>query len=184
MPELQALYAARVQACGCADKSSAPAAPDKGGEGGCRPWLKVERDEKRYEACMRIAEKIGPVDSSKKAHALLADALGAEDQEVFGAMYLDTHLQIRGFAETGRGEIDAVMAPIAPTLRLAVVEGAQAVIIFHTHPTMLTQPSDGDRAVTAAFDEACRTLNLLLVDHLIIGGRNRYYSFLDAGELK
>lgn len=149
----------------------------------CRPWLRVERDEKRYAACMKIAEQIGPVDSSRKAFGLLGQALGREDQEVFGAMYLDTHLQIRGLAETARGEMDAVMAPVGPTLRLAIAEGATAVLIFHTHPTLYTQPSDADVEVTRSFLEACRTLHLLLLDHIIIGGRSRYYSFSDAGFL-
>ena len=150
----------------------------------CRPWLKVERDQPRYEACMKIAEQIGPVDSSRKAFRLLGEALGREDQEVFGAMYLDTHLQIRGLAETGRGEMDAVMAPISPTLRLAVAEGSQALIIFHVHPTLYVKPSQADVEVTRAFAQACRTLHMLLVDHIIIGGQNRYFSFADAGYLE
>jgi DNA repair protein RadC len=173
--KLEGLYAARAQVAGM--KPSVE-------RGKCAPWLKVERDEAKFGACMKIAEAIGTIDSSKKAHTILADALGNEDQEVFGALYLDTHLQIRGLAETGRGEMDRVMAPIAPTLRIAIADGAQGIIIWHTHPTMLVTPSEGDKLVTADFAAACRTVSLLLVDHIIIGGKGRYYSFLDAGELQ
>jgi DNA repair protein RadC len=169
----QALYEGRTEL------APPPAAPATS----CKPWLRVERDDAKYQACMKIAESIGPVDSSRKAFALLREALGTEDQEVFGAMYLDTHLLIRGLAETGRGEMDAVMAPIGPTLRLAVAEGAQAVLIWHVHPTLQTQPSEADIDVTRSFAEACKTLQLLLVDHIIIGGKSRYYSFSDAGHL-
>lgn len=172
----EGLYEARRQRA-CGDKPDAPPAA-------CKPWIKVERDEVRYEACMKIAESIGPVDSARKAFALLGPALGREDQEVFGAMFLDTHLQIRGLAETGRGEMDAVMAPIAPTLRIAILEGAQGVLIFHTHPTLYVEPSEADIATTAAFHEACRTVNLFLVDHIIIGGEGRYFSFDEAGFFK
>jgi len=175
----QALYEGRrAAALGPASEDDAPPPA-----GSCKPWIKVERDQGRYEACMRVAEKIGPVTTSSKAFALLGEALGGEDQEVFGAMYLDTHLQIRGLAETGRGEIDAVQAPIMPTLRIAILEGAQGVLIFHTHPTLTVEPSDADKAVTEQFAEACATLRLLLVDHIIIGGRRRYFSFADAGYL-
>lgn len=179
MPRFEALYESRRQRA-CGDKPEPPAATPPTA---CKPWIKVERDQARYEACMKIAEAIGPVDTSRKAFELLGEALGAEDQEVFGAMYLDTHLQIRGLAETGRGEIDAVMAPIAPTLRIAIAEGAQGVLIFHTHPTLSIEPSEADVETTRAFDQACRTVHLLLVDHIIIGGKRRYFSFADAGFL-
>jgi DNA repair protein RadC len=176
--ELIALYEARQKACGCAPKVDEPP------PSACKPWLKVERDEKRYEACMAIAEKIGPINVSKKAFSIISAAVGAEDQEVFGALYLDTHMQVRGLAETGRGEIDATMAPLIPTLRIAIETGAQGLIIFHTHPTLYVEPSEADVEVTHQFDKACRTVGLMLADHLIIGGRGRYFSFLDQGILQ
>jgi DNA repair protein RadC len=149
----------------------------------------VERDEPKYEACMALSEKIGPIDSPKKAFAFLKQAVGVEDQEVFGALYLDTHLYIRDFAETGRGEVDAVMAPIKPTLRIATLrlamdDLATGLLIFHCHPTLYSQPSDADKDVTKSFEEACDTLDLFFVDHMIIGGMKEYYSFADAGLLK
>jgi len=150
----------------------------------CRPWLKVERNEKYFEACMAVAEKIGPIDSSKKAFQILKEAIGSEDQEVFGGMYLDTHLYLRGLAETGRGEFDAVMAPLKPTLRLAMSDGITGLLIFHCHPTLYSQPSDADKGVTKAFEDACGTLDLFFVDHLIIGGHKEYFSFADEGLLQ
>jgi DNA repair protein RadC len=181
--KLDAIYEARACACGV-KQAGDPAPPASSSEGGCRPWLRVERDEARYEACMAIAEKIGPVDQPRRAFEILSQAVGAEDQEVFGALYLDTHLRVRGLAVTARGEIDSTPAPIAPTLRIAVHEGAQGVLVFHVHPTLHSRPSDADRQVTLAFNDACATLNLLLVDHMIIGGRKEYYSFLEHGVLR
>jgi DNA repair protein RadC len=157
---------------------------DKGLGGGCKPWLKVSRDQEAFEACMAIAEKIGPIDTPKKAFEILKEAIGAEDQEVFGAMYLDTHLYLRGLAETGRGEYDAVMAPLKPTLRLALAEGITGVLVFHCHPTLYSQASDSDIEVTKMFEKACATLDLFFVDHLIVGGRKEFFSFADEGYLK
>jgi len=157
---------------------------DKGLGVGCRPWLKIERDEKKFEACMAIAEKIGPIDTSKRAFEILKEAVGSEDQEVFGAAYLDTHLYLRGLAETGRGEMDAVMAPVKPTLRLALQDGITGVLIFHSHPTLYSKPSDSDKQVTKAFEEACVALDLFFVDHIIVGGWKEYFSFADEGLLK
>jgi DNA repair protein RadC len=202
---LTAIYEARARdargACGCKDAVAARAAqPEPEPEPvvpmpmptpvtpatGCKPWLKVERDEARYEACMKIAEAIGPIDTPGRAFEILSEALGSEDQEVFGALILDTHLQIRGLAETGRGEMSSVQAPIVPTMRIAVAEGAEAMIIFHCHPTLYTKPSDADIEVTRSFYKAASALNILLIDHMILGGKKGYYSFLESmpGALK
>ena len=143
---------------------------------GCRPWARIERDEPAYEACMAVAEQIGPIDSPKKAFEILKrSSVAREDQEVFGAMYLDTHLYLRDFAETARGEIDAVMAPIKPTLRVATLrlamdEATTGLLIFHCHPTLYSQPSEADKFVTKSFEEACDALDLFFVDHIIVGG--------------
>jgi len=183
--KLDALYEARLEAkCPACAHSARSSAPEAAPASPCRPWLKVERNEAYYEACMAIAEKIGAIDHSRKAFEVLRAAVGQEDQEVFGALYLDTHNQIRGLAETARGEIDSVPAPIVPTLRIAIAEAATSLVVFHTHPTLYAQPSDADVATTLAFDEACSKVNLLLMDHLIIGGQRGYYSFLDHGVLK
>jgi hypothetical protein len=171
----------------CALHPKLPAGLDTKGEpglgGACRPWLRVERDEKHFEACMAIAEKIGPIDSPKKAFEILKEAVGSADAEVFGGMYLDTHLYLRGLAETGKGEYDAVMAPIKPTLRIAIAEGTTGLIVFHCHPTLYSQPSDADIEVTKSFQAACEALDLFFVDHIIIGGHKEFFSFADEGYL-
>jgi DNA repair protein RadC len=187
---LEAVYEARARECACKDAVAARAAqPDPPlvpeplpvtPATGCKPWLKVERDEARYEACMKIAEAIGPIDTPERAFEILSEALGSEDQEVFGALYLDTHLQIRGLAETGRGEMSSVQAPIVPTMRIAVAEGAEAMVIFHCHPTLYTKPSDADKEVTRGFFKAASALNILLIDHIVIGGKKGFYSFLNS----
>ena len=182
--KLRALYEASA-----ADAEELPPAPMAAAEpavrgSACRPWLRLLRDEKAYEGCMAVARQIGAIRTSRQAFRFICAAVGQEDQEVFGALYLDTHLQIRGLAETGRGTLDSVQAPIGPTLRLAIETGAHAMVIFHCHPTLLVDPSQGDRDVTAAFKKACEAVEILLADHLIIGGQERYYSFVDAGALK
>lgn len=181
--KLKALYEASAPSAP-AEEPGVPAAVQAAAAGApCRPWLRLLRDEKSYEACMGVARKLGPVDGSLAAFRFISAAVGSEDQEVFGALYLDTHMQIRGLAETGRGTIDSVQAPIGPTLRIAVTTGAHAIVIFHCHPTLIVTPSEGDKEVTKAFKQAAETLDILLADHLIIGGRKRYYSFADAGKL-
>jgi DNA repair protein RadC len=157
------------------------------GSAQCRPFLKVEKDATKFAACNALAEQIGPINTPKKAFRLLEEAIGNEVNEVFGVMTLDLHLRLKGLSETGRGEPSSVMAPLKPTLQMALIDGGAAAIIFHVHPSGIeAEPSQADKDTTKAFVEAFEAVDLPLLDHIIVGGdiRNRsYYSFLKDNAL-
>lgn len=153
----------------------------------CQPFLVVQKDAKRFAACNALANKIGPLDTPKKAYRLIEDVVGDEVNEVFGLITLDLHLRMKSVAETGRGEPAAVMAPMVPTLQAALIDGAHAVIIFHVHPSGIpAEPSDADKETTEAFEKAFETCGVVLLDHIISAGdikKRSFYSFADAGLL-
>jgi DNA repair protein RadC len=156
------------------------------GEGSkCRPFLKVEKDPVKFAACNRLADKIGPITAPEKAFRLIKDAIGDEVNEVFGIVTLDLHLRMKSIAETGRGEPDSVQAPMVPTLQAALIDGAHAVVLFHVHPSgVKAQPSDADKKTTKAFLKAFDTVNVHLLDHVIVGGdKKTYFSFAEDGLL-
>lgn len=154
----------------------------------CGPFLVVQKDAAKFAACNTLADKIGPLDTPKKAFQLIKDALGAEVNEVFGLITLDLHLRMKSFAETGRGEPAAVMAPMVPTLQAALIDGAYAVILLHCHPSGIeAEPSDADKETTEAFEKAFDTCGVILLDHIIVGGSSKkpsYFSFAEAGLLE
>lgn len=153
----------------------------------CRPFLKIEKDAEKFAACNALADELGEINTPKKAFQIIDDAIGAEVNEVFGVMMLDIHLRFKGLAETGRGEAASVMAPLQPTLQIALASGANAIVIMHVHPSGIeAEPSDADKETTEAFAEACEVLGLPLIDHVIVGGSARkrsYFSFAEAGLL-
>lgn len=168
--------------CGGTGGSAAPAGPETVKPEGCRPYLKLERIQPRFAACQRIAERLGPIDTPGKASEILLEAAGAEVAERFGVVTLDTHLHLRGIGETGAGETDAVMAPVLPTLHLAIADEAAAAIIYHVHPAASAQPSEADVEVTRRFARAFAEVGILLMDHIIVasGSRKGFYSFLES----
>jgi DNA repair protein RadC len=66
---------------------------------------------------------------------------------------------------------------------LAVREGGAAVLLVHNHPSGDPAPSRDDIDLTAALVRAGDTLELPLLDHVIVG-REGSFSFLDAGLLR
>jgi len=153
----------------------------------CRPFLKIEKDADKFAACNALADELGEIDAPKKAFRIIEDAIGDEVNEVFGVMMLDIHLRFKGLAETGRGEPASVMAPLQPTLQIALASGANSIVIWHCHPSGIeAEPSEADKETTEAFAEACEIIGLPLIDHVIVGGTSRkrsYFSFAEAGLL-
>ena len=55
------------------------------------------------------------------------------------------------------------------------------VIIAHNHPTNDPTPSTADITATKSLEKACRAVDLMLLDHLIIADSS-YYSFTEDRE--
>jgi len=53
----------------------------------------------------------------------------------------------------------------------------------HNHPSGDPTPSPDDIALTARLESAAAILDFSLVDHLIVGENQRYFSFRAAGRL-
>jgi hypothetical protein len=72
------------------------------------------------------------------------------------------------------------------------IEGrvATAIALAHNHPSGVCDPSSADITVTRELRAASKTLDIGIVDHVILGraevnpsGKNYYYSFAEAGLL-
>ena len=61
-------------------------------------------------------------------------------------------------------------------LRHALLLGAHGIIISHNHPTNDPKPSFADTNATKSLENACRAVDLMLFDHIIIAD-SQYYSF-------
>jgi hypothetical protein len=149
----------------------------------CLPWVRVTRDPEAFRGCLAAARALGPIRDSKKVAELMGDYLIKQDQEVFLVILLDTQLQCRGISEIARGSRDRVDVPTPDVLRIAIVDGASAIIVVHNHPSGVNKPSESDIALTETIKRACKEVQIGLMDHVILAG-NRYYSFADHGKLK
>ncbi|NQT63616.1 MAG: DNA repair protein RadC [Candidatus Marinimicrobia bacterium] len=63
----------------------------------------------------------------------------------------------------------------------ALEKEATNIILAHNHPSGETMPSSSDRAVTSKLKTALGSLDIEILDHIIIG--EDHYSFADAGVL-
>ena len=67
-------------------------------------------------------------------------------------------------------------------LRLAMI--SPGLIVVHNHPSGDPTPSQDDARLTVRLCQASDVLDIGLLDHLIVGDAERYFSFREAGALQ
>lgn len=78
------------------------------------------------------------------------------------------------------GGITGVMVDIRIIMKEALENYATAMILCHNHPSGNLQPSNEDNMLTKRIGEACKIMNLSLLDHIIVSDGG-YYSYQDKG---
>jgi DNA repair protein RadC len=91
--------------------------------------------------------------------------------------------------EVTSGTATTALAHPREVFRAAIREAATAIVCAHNHPSGDPSPSAADLQITRLLRDAAQTIEIGLLDHVIIGrvaadplGRG-YYSFRDAGIL-
>ena len=62
--------------------------------------------------------------------------------------------------------------------------GTTALIVVHNHPSGDPSPSPDDARLTVRLCAAANVLDIALLDHLIVGDGDRYYSFNEGGTMR
>ncbi|HLP08653.1 MAG TPA: JAB domain-containing protein [Opitutaceae bacterium] len=110
-------------------------------------------------------------------------------QEAFYCLYLDRRNHPIGRQLISLGTATSTLVSPREVFRGAIVAGAVALCVAHNHPSGDPAPSGADLRVTRMLRDAARILEIVLIDHVIVGdpkadpaGRG-YYSFREAGLL-
>lgn len=100
--------------------------------------------------------------------------------EEFSVLYLNrAHVPI-GTKRLFRGGLTGTVTDVRLILKHAIALGSTAIIIAHNHPSGALVPSENDKRMTKKLAEASQTLDIRLLDHLIVA-RSGYFSFSDQG---
>ncbi len=129
---------------------------------------------KRYETSKW--DKRLPINNSKKAAAYLYSLFANEINECMYLLCLDNSHQLITAALLSRGTINEATVYPRTVVQTVLNHNAAYVILSHNHPSGNLFPSQGDIDSTATVVNALKPINVKVLDHLIIGGRN-YYSF-------
>ncbi len=144
---------------------------------------------------MEIAKRIlhqqaGPaphLDSADLIAQFLAPQVLGLRVEKFWVISLNRKNRLLKCREVTSGTATAALAHPREVFRAAICDGAAAIISAHNHPSGDPDPSAADVQTTRQLREAARTLDIHLLDHVIIGRtaadplQRGYYSLREAG---
>ncbi len=109
--------------------------------------------------------------------------------EKFWVLCLNRKNRLLRRVEVSSGTATSALAHPREVFREAIRESATAVICAHNHPSGDPSPSAVDLTLTRQLREAARTVDIALIDHVVLGRVSAdptargYYSFRDAGLL-
>jgi len=137
-------------------------------------------------ATMEVAPQLNRADLIAAYFQPIARGLQVEK---FWVLCLNRKNRLMKRIEVTSGTATAALAHPREVFREAVRETAAAVVCVHNHPSGDPAPSTADIHVTRQLREAARTLDIELLDHVIVGHAAAdpaglgYYSFRSAGLL-
>ena len=97
------------------------------------------------------------------------------DVEEFRIIFLDVKWQVVGEEIMQRGTINQVAIHPREVVKRAMERKASAVILVHNHPSGDVKPSRADVDMTKQIKIALESINITLLDHLIVS-KNNYAS--------
>ena len=109
-------------------------------------------------------------------------SLALEEREHFHVLFLNNQHQLLLDARLFSGTIDGASVHPREVVKQALQCNAAAVILAHNHPSGVCVPSEADRGITAKLKQALTTVDIRVLDHIIVGHMETY-SFAEQGAL-
>lgn len=108
--------------------------------------------------------------------------LANKEHEVFAVLFLNNSNTVIEYRELFTGTIDQSAVYPREVVKAALYANAAAVIFAHNHPSNKIEPSQADIRITEKLAEALATIEINVLDHLIVGQAGTY-SFAESGLL-
>ncbi len=120
--------------------------------------------------------------SSQDVYQILSPHLRNRRRETFKVIFLTRRHGIIAEQTLFEGSLTESLVNPREVVKSALAHSAAGVIFAHNHPSGDPSPSTQDRNVTGQLVQACKLVNIRVIDHIIIGDHG-YYSFADEKQL-
>ncbi len=123
------------------------------------------------------------ITSSSSVYEIFHPLTGDLNHEEFWVLFLNNSNLVLGKYKTSSGGMTGTVVDIRLIYKKALEVGAVGIVLAHNHPSGTLRPSDADLSITKRIKAAGETLDIKVLDHLIVT-QHAYYSFADEGMLE
>lgn len=109
------------------------------------------------------------LNDSKETKQYLVANLRHRQQEIFAAIFLNSHNQVIGYEELFFGTIDNSVVHPREVVKKALSYNAAGIIFAHNHPSGVSMPSLADKQLTTQLAKALSLVDIRVLDHIVIG---------------
>lgn len=139
----------------------------------------LELGKRRKEEHISIIPKIN---SSIDVFHIMNPIIGDLEHEEFWVLFLNNSNKVLQKKQISIGGKTGTLVDPRIVFRSALEFHATAIILTHNHPSGTLMPSESDKALTQKLKQAGMSLDIKLLDHLIITEKD-YFSFADQAIL-
>jgi DNA repair protein RadC len=122
------------------------------------------------------------ITSSKIIFEIMQPIIGELPHEEFWVLYLNNANKVITKNQLSKGGMTGTVVDVRIIFKSALESGAVGILLCHNHPSGNLKPSEADIEITKKVKTAGKSLDINVLDHLIIT-QNGYYSFADEGIL-
>ena len=134
----------------------------------------------KYKASGIVTTQIKGSDDSYKLLKYDEDTLDYCESSI--VIYFNQANCSIGWQKLSQGGISGTVVDVRMILVTALNCGATGIIVSHNHPSGALKASEQDDTLTKKLNEACKIMDLRLLDHVIVTSKG-YYSYVDEGKL-
>lgn len=128
------------------------------------------------------AVELVKITSSKIAFTIMQPIIGELPHEEFWVLFLNNSNKVIAKTQLSKGGITGTVVDVRLVFKMGLEMGATGLILCHNHPSGTLIASDADKQITKKIKSAGESLDIKLMDHLIVTETN-YFSFADEGIL-
>ena len=111
-----------------------------------------------------------------------AALLGSSRREMLWQVCLDGKGKVLSSRCLAEGDVSMAAVSVRQVVEYALRAGAVGVVLAHNHPSGVALPSQEDIATTRLIRDALRTMNIQMVDHVVVADGD-YVSMAASGML-
>ena len=137
--------------------------------------LELGRRRRQEEAL-----ELKKITSSQAVFEIMQPLIGELPNEEFWILFLNNSNKVVYKSQISKGGITGTVVDVRLIFKMAFEHNAVAIILAHNHPSGKLEASNEDIKITKKIKEASTTLDIRLLDHVIIT-ENNYFSFADNG---